>query len=411
MPGKTERARELENLYHARKRILIDDYTSDSDAIDEEMRQNLEMTATILRVRNFSRPKTYRNKGFDADQAFQSWLTDMRFVTFAHMSRSSFEYIFQMIRDDTIFVNPSFASPSRQRSVYFQLFVALTRLTADGDGGCINRVCELFNIGHGTIIKYTERVCAAMVRHVDRWVRWPDETARKALSALGQAKYGFPGFVASCDGTMIGIRRAPVFLQYPEAYHHHRHNGYGFNVLFWVDHHGSILRFTCNWPASAADQTIFNASHFAQNPWTYLKKDEEFIFVDLGFKRETFAVPPYKGKEAKLKHNAEFNFAQRRGRVKVEHVNGCIKARFASLKKIPINVKHENDHARCAAWITTCVMMHNILLFLRDEFEYEAVDAGVDAGDVAEEEMAAATAKVFQNAVRDRWLRDVAGWE
>ena len=142
-----------------------------------------------------------------------------------------------------------------------------------------------------------------------------------------------------------------------------------------------------------------------------MKENEEFIFVDLGFKRETFALPPYKGKEAKLKHNAEFNFAQRRGRVKVEHVNGCIKARFASLKKIPINVKHENDHARCAAWITTCVIMHNILLFLRDEFEYVPDDAGVNEGDVAEEEMAAATAKVFQNAVRDRWLRDVAGWE
>ena len=142
-----------------------------------------------------------------------------------------------------------------------------------------------------------------------------------------------------------------------------------------------------------------------------MKENEEFIFVDLGFKRETFAVPPYKGKEGKLKHNAEFNHAQRKGRVKVEHVNGCIKARFGSLKKIPIDVRSDTDHERCSAWITTCVIMHNILLFLRDEFEYEAVDASLDAGDVAEEEMATATAKVFQNAVRDRWLRDVAGWE
>ena len=73
----------------------------------------------------------------------------------------------------------------------------------------------------------------------------------------------------------------------------------------------------CNWPASASDQTIFDASSFAQNPWKFLRKHEEFIFTDLGFKIEVFAVPPYKGKDAKIEHNALFNHAQRAGRVKV----------------------------------------------------------------------------------------------
>ena len=104
---------------------------------------------------------------------------------------------------------------------------------------------------------------------------------------------------------------------FPETYHHHRHGGYGFNVLFWVDHHGVIIRMMCNWPASASDQTIFDASNFAQDPWKFMKKYEEFIFTDLGFKKEVFSVPPYKEKEAKLEHNALFNKAQRVGRVKV----------------------------------------------------------------------------------------------
>ena len=73
----------------------------------------------------------------------------------------------------------------------------------------------------------------------------------------------------------------------------------------------------CNRPASVSDQTIFDASSFAQNLWKFLKKHEEFIFTDLGFKKEVFTVPPYKGKEAKLEHNALFNKAQRGGRTKV----------------------------------------------------------------------------------------------
>ncbi len=222
-----------------------------------------------------------------------------------------------MIQHHPVFVNPSVLSPSQQRSVHFQLFVAMSRLISDGDGWCMDKVCEVFHIGHGTVATYIERICEAINSHHQQWVRWPNATARRALAALGDQRYGFPGFIASCDGTLIGLRRAPVFDMFPETYHHHRHGGYGFNVLFWVDHHGSIIRLMCNWPASASDQTIFDASSFAQNPWKFLKKHEEFIFTDLGFKREVFAVPPYKGKEAKAEHNALFNKAQRGGRTKV----------------------------------------------------------------------------------------------
>ncbi len=216
-----------------------------------------------------------------------------------------------------VFVNPSVLSPSQQRSVHLQLFIALSRLVSDGDGWCMDKISETFHIGHGSVTTYTQRVCEAINAHVHRYVCWPDANARRLLAALGDEKFGFPGFVASCDGTLIGLRRAPAFDMFPETYHHHRHGGYGFNVLFWVDHHGTIIRFTCNWPASASDQTIFDTSSFAQHPWRYLKRNEEFIFTDLGFKKETFAVPPYKGAEAKLPHNALFNKAQRCGRVKV----------------------------------------------------------------------------------------------
>ncbi len=317
MPRLSERAKALNTLYHARKRILIDNSDSDSANVDEEMADNLEITAFLLSQRYLKRPSHYRNKEFDADTAFHEWLTEARYVAFTHMTSISFEFIFNMIKDDAIFVNPSPISTSQQRSVYFQLFVALSRFACHGDGWCLDRACECFRIGHGTILLYTERVCEAIGRHVNHWIKWPNAVQRRDLSALGESKYGFPGFIASCDGTLISLRRAPAFDQHPETYHHHRHGGYGFNVLFWVDHHGSIIRFTCNWPASASDQAIFDCSEFAQSPWSFLKQHEEYIFVDLGFKREIFAVPPYKGQEGKEPHNALFNHAQRRGRVKV----------------------------------------------------------------------------------------------
>ena len=200
------------------------------------MKENLDLTLKIMSVRYFDRPCEYRNKGYNADLAFQDWLTDRRVVVFTHTSRRSMDFIYQMIREDPVFVNPSLFSPSQQRSVYFQLFVCMTNLTGDGDGGCMDRVAELFNLGHGTITIYTERCIAAINKHVDEFVRWPDAQERAALSYHADVTYGFPGFIASCAGTLIGLRRAPAFDQYPETYCHPRHKHYGFNVLFWVDH-------------------------------------------------------------------------------------------------------------------------------------------------------------------------------
>jgi hypothetical protein len=66
---------------------------------------------------------------------------------------------------------------------------------------------------------------------------------------------------------------------------------------------------------------------------------------------------------------------------------------------------------RCAEWITACVILHNILIALRDEFEIvEPVDVDPDETDLVASQPTPA-ANVFVNAVRDRWLRDVAHWE
>jgi hypothetical protein len=79
---------------------------------------------------------------------------------------------------------------------------------------------------------------------------------------------------------------------------------------------------------------------------------------------------------------------------------------------MPIDVRCDDDMPRCANWITSCVVLHNIMIFLRDEFEYADVP-----DDVEDEEyddvgvQPSPPAKEFQNAVRDRWLREALGWE
>ena len=96
----------------------------------------------------------------------------------------------------------------------------------------------------------------------------------------------------------------------------------------------------------------------------------------------------------------------------MEHANGVIKARWGSLKKMPIDIRSDEDVPRCSNWITSCVVLHNLLIFLRDEFEYADVPAidDDDLGDAVTDQQSP-PAKEFQNAVRDRWLVEVLGWE
>lgn len=56
-------------------------------------------------------------------------------------------------------------------------------------------------------------------------------------------------------------------------------------------------------------------------------------------------------------------------------------------------------------------MLHNILIFLRDEFEFAAPEPDVAEDDDVVEVQQDPQGKAFQNAVRDRWLRDVLRWE
>jgi hypothetical protein len=169
-----------------------------------------------------------------------------------------------------------------------------------------------------------------------------------------------------------------------------------------------------------------------QTPWEFLSKAAEFIFVDCGFARTMYCVPPYKGASGKLRHNKasarfyffnvltlflqQINYAQSQARSLVEHVNAMLKCRFPSLNSIPIEIITPDDHLRAQRWIRVCIMLHNIFVRLKDEWEFEDLsdsddsssDSSNDAGD-DENNANDCSGVQFQDAIRDRWLR-ANGW-
>ena len=254
----------------------------------------------------------------------------------------------------------------------------------------------------------TRRVLTALASLESKFIVWPDAARRRVLSAVGEANYGFPGYCVNVDGTLLGLHRAPAFEMRPETYCHPRHRTYGFNTLLFADHFRYIVSYVFGWPGAAADSTIMASSRIANEPDAFIKVGEEFIFADLGFKRENYVITPYKGEQAAPKHNQLFNKAQRVGRCRIEHVNGCLKARFASLCAMPIDVKCKEDVNYCHEWVKGCIVLHNMLVWLGDEYDFVPPEEEEDA-EFIRDDAANVSGKAMQNMVRDRWLRS-KGW-
>ena len=79
---------------------------------------------------------------------------------------------------------------------------------------------------------------------------------------------------------------------------------------------------------------------------------------------------------------------------------------------MPIDVRCDDDMPRCSNWITSCVVLHNIMIHLNDAFEYADVpDDDDEDNDDDVGVQPSPPAQIFQDAVRDRWLREALGWE
>ena len=74
----------------------------------------------------------------------------------------------------------------------------------------------------------------------------------------------------------------------------------------------------------------------------------------------------------------------------IEHVNGLLKARWASLRGIRIQVKRVKDLKAVCDHITVCLILHNLMIDFDDEWEDDIdieeaqEDADGDGDDVEE---------------------------
>jgi hypothetical protein len=263
------------------------------------------------------------------------------------------------------------AGHHKQHAVWIQLIVVLlSRLGCDGNGASVGRHAGLFGVSYGSVCKFTKRVFKAILSRKDDEIRWPSATERAEISRRFGREHGLPGAVGVVDGTYVSMSQKPAVNG--EVYFN-RKSRYAMNVQLICDDRRRVIYYQLGWPGSVYDSTVFAQSPLFINPQDYLSLGE-FLLADSGYTATYFICTPYRQPAASLSYNKIFNELFSSARVVIEHVNGILKGRFSSLRGLRVQINKVDDIKNFNEWILVCLVLHNMLMRFRDDWEEEAED-------------------------------------
>ena len=378
MPTRSKRHNILTDLEHLIRHLAVDqnagelENSSTSRSLDElvEIRAGI-LSARYLHCRVYDTDKrgmvdmldSYDDKGFKSE---------------VRMDKASFYRIVDMLKEHPTFHN---RSRNKQVPVWVQCFIAFRRLGTYGNANSLLRNAHHSGYSEGSIVNYMDRVVTAILALHDRFVKWPNAEERSKIKYRIRSKSGILGAVGIVDGTPV------IFSQRPsidgETFFS-RKGVYCINLQLICDDNGMIRHYLTGWPGSVFDNTLFEKMMPCRKPEDYFTPGE-FLLADSGYSLKTFCMVPYRQPFASLAHNQLFNELFSSARVKIEHVNGILKGRWAILKGIPTQVKTPNDFKRVNHHVVACIVLHNILQELQDEWmmaNEDEIDENDDDGDI-----------------------------
>jgi DDE superfamily endonuclease len=242
------------------------------------------------------------------------------------------------------------------RPVFQQVAAALYVLGSAGTS--LERTRMTLNIGKGTIQSYLWRTVNLLAVLSREYIRWPAADLRRQQRAQ-QANDVFGNCVGYLDGSEIPLRDRP--LKDPEAYFS-RKKVYGFNLQAICNQKGEFTYAYAGCTASTHDSTAFKASSFYQQRQELMNNDE-YILTDKAYQLDKHIITPYKQPIARQPSYKAFNKAHSKQRIRIEHAFGVLKARWSSLRSLPIRIRDDvqKDHTRVIRWTMACLVLHNFL--------------------------------------------------
>ena len=345
--------------------------------------ENRQRLRNVLKQRYVTRPNKYRScqdlaNTFerDMDDSEFCWMNDTEFKQKYGMSKTSVTAIFNLIKH-----HPNFQRKEkgrRQRDGRYQLMLLLAFLRMEGAGMNNERGRQIFGVGSGSCENYRRRTMEAIYDCLkSQKIKWPDEMEKQEIAARFRSICKIPNVIEIADGTLLPLGAKPWREDFADF--KGRKHLYSMSMLVINDDRRRIRYFYTGWPGSVHDQRVFANSKVTKQA-SDLFTSNEFLLGDSAYLAKPFMVTAYKkASGTELSREEElFNTALSKARITSEHTLGILKCRFPFLRSIRMLVRDgeqgKKDIEKIVKYITVCIILHNTLIDLDDEYDVDDDD-------------------------------------
>lgn len=256
MPRSSDRQRTLHDLEQTVHTLLLLDVLEDGKH-SEIVELYLVLLADAHSKRFLERPTDYNMRHEVRIRRIEGIMgyDDRHFRVEARMSKACFWRLVELIQEDEVFRNNSYKD---QDPVEHQLLVCLFRLGTHGNGASVAHTASYFQLGDGSVVKYTFRCFSAIYRLRSKYLSWPKAEERQEIAARVAHRNHFGSCVGMVDGSLIRLEQRPGVEGANDYYC--RKNHYAFNIMAVCDDRKHIRALVTGWAGAVNDQRVFDHS-------------------------------------------------------------------------------------------------------------------------------------------------------
>lgn len=295
------------------------------------------------------------------------------FKYFFRVSKTTFEYICSLVREDLISRPPSglINIEGRLLSVEKQVAIALRRL-ASGESQV--SVGVAFGVGQSTVSQVTWRFIEALEERAKHHLNWPDFNRMQEIKFGFEASYGLPNCCGAIDSTHIMMTLPAV--QTSDDWCDQEKN-YSMLLQGIVDHEMRFIDIVTGLPGGMTYSRLLKCSTFfklAQNRERLngnvrtLDGDviREYVVGGYSFPLLPWLMTPYESNDISDSQST-FNFKHGAARLLAVRAFSLLKGSWRILSK----VMWRPDKRKLPSIILTCCLLHNIIIDCGDTLHPE----------------------------------------
>ncbi|MBW0574415.1 hypothetical protein O181_114130 [Austropuccinia psidii MF-1] len=104
-----------------------------------------------------------------------------------------------------------------------------------------------------------------------------------------------------------------------------------------------------------------------KNPEQFFSENQ-YLLADSAYSNSNHIIPAYKGNLNQKNDQSKFNYCLAQSWVCIEHAIGMLKGCWSSLQKMQFQIKGPEDINFFLNWVMTCVILHNLLAKIGDQW-------------------------------------------